>query len=238
MSSALLVLGLVVMPVLLVALYRRLGDLPLSVWAVAQRERARSEPRALDAMAEAVAAKSGQALIVIQAYQEQIAESLRAQIADAETRARVAERRAADAGTALSAAADLVRELHRSLEAARILTRELRELRTVSPKEPSPKEPSVRPAPLVSAADTESDDGERTTTEVPFNDGAASGPKPRAPSEPDAPPSSARGGAEEPGFDEDENTMIASRPATLPSAPRRRLIPMAGLAIPAQAGRR
>jgi hypothetical protein len=191
--------GFVLMLGLLVAVYRRLGGFPLSVWTVVQRERARSEPRVLDAMAEAVASKSGQAIIAVHAYQEQIAESLRAQVADAETRARVAERRAADAGTTLSAAADLVRELHRSLEAARILTRELRELRVISPKEPT-----ARPAPLpsVSAADTESDDGDRTTTEVPG-----------------APPGSARSDAEEPGFDEqDENTRVANRPATLPDA--------------------
>jgi hypothetical protein len=200
MSAALLVLGLVLTPALLVVLYRRLGDLPRSVWAVAQRERARNEPRTLDAMAEAVAVQSGQAIIVIQAYQEQIAESLRAQIADAETRARVAERRAADAATALSAAADLVRELHRSLEAARILTRELRELRAAPPKE-RPASPAASPV----VADANPDDGERKTTEVP-------GP----------PPSCADGNAEEPGFDEDESTMIASRPATLPSAPRLR----------------
>ena len=218
MIDALLVVGLAVTPALLVALYRRLGDLPFAVSAAAQRERARTEPRALDAMAEAVAAKSGQAVIAVQAYHEQLAHSLRGQVADAETRARVAERRAGEATRALGAAAELVRELHGALDTALGLAREMRELHLAA----TTAEPVRAVAPVAAKpAEGESDDGERKTTEVP-------GPPSRfvAHEGGSAPatvrPPAASGGADRPSFDDSDETMIAGRPATLPAAPRRR----------------
>jgi hypothetical protein len=221
MIDALIVLGLALTPALLVALYRRLGDLPLAVSAAAQRDRARTEARtqaiALDSMAEAVAAKSGQAVIATQSYQEQTAESLRCQIAEAETRARVAERRAAEAVKALSAAAELVRELHGALDTALGLARELRELHLAAS---SVVKTGPDPAPgCAQKNDADSDDGERKTTEVPGPPSHEGAPAPPAST------AEARS-TDRTSFDDSDETMVAGRAATLPTAPRRRLVPV------------
>jgi hypothetical protein len=111
MITVLLSAGLALALALLIAIHRRLSGLPLAVWALARREREANATKALDAMKEEVAARAGLAVVAIRRYEEQIGATFRAQVAEAETRARMAERRAADAATALEAAAVLVREL-------------------------------------------------------------------------------------------------------------------------------
>jgi hypothetical protein len=93
------------------ALYRKLHGLPLDVWKVAQRSRTVDETRALDVLQAAAASRLGGLVIGVQTYHEQLAGLVRAQVAEAEVRARVTERRAADAGIALDAASALVRDL-------------------------------------------------------------------------------------------------------------------------------
>ncbi len=119
MLTFLLVAGLAVALALLVAVHYRLGDLPADVWSLARRERAEDAPRAIDAMKEAVAAKAGAAVLALQRYEDNLAASFRAQVADAEMRARMSEMRAADSVTALQAATALVRELRSALETAK-----------------------------------------------------------------------------------------------------------------------
>jgi hypothetical protein len=108
--------GLAVALVLLVALHRRLSGLPLAVWTLARKEREAEAPKALDAMKESVATKAGAAVVAIRQYEEGIAASFRSQVAEAEMRARMGERRAAETHAALQAALALVRELRSVLE--------------------------------------------------------------------------------------------------------------------------
>ena len=93
------------------ALYRKLGELPLSVWKVAQRNRVVDESRAMDALQAAAASRIGGLVIGLQTYHDRLGDLTRARVADAEVRARVSERRASDTGVALSAATALVRDL-------------------------------------------------------------------------------------------------------------------------------
>lgn len=240
--SALAGLALALALALLVALHLRVSGLPHALLALARKERAQDGGTLLDAMKEAVAARSGQAVIAVQTYQEQMAQSLRAQVAEAETRARVAERRAADTATALEAASALLRELRAALDVASNHTRELRAHRS----RPGPTLPPASPAPPpVTLPDA--DEAERTTVEMPP-------PAPSAPSlaepPPDAPASgcqprteaSGRAGAsppppgpvrlvplasveDEPIDDEDEKTRVADRPATFAAMLRARRAP-------------
>src|SRR5262249_6071283 len=103
MVTVLLAAGLVLALVLLVALHFRLDRMPNAVWSLARRERVEEALKALDATKEAVAAKVGTSVIAIRQYEENIAASFRAQVAEAETRARVGERRLTDTGAALQA---------------------------------------------------------------------------------------------------------------------------------------
>jgi len=93
------------------AVYRKLDGIPHHVWKAAQRDRAADETRALDVLQAAAASRLGGLVIGVQTYHEQLAGLARAQVADAEVRARMTERRAADAGIALDAASALVRDL-------------------------------------------------------------------------------------------------------------------------------
>ncbi len=195
-----------------VALQRRLSALPHAVLALVRKERAHDGGRLLDVMKEAVAARSGQAVIAIQTCQEQIAQSLRAQIAEAETRARIAERRALDTATALEAATTLVRELRATLDVSATLVRHL----LAHPQAPG--------TPAAQGPSTDADDGERTTTEMPpASDGApASGRQPRTA----APEDFARVRPDGGGFDdEDEQTRVADGGATLAALRRGRRSP-------------
>jgi hypothetical protein len=114
--------GLAVTLALVFALHRRLDGLPLRIWSIAKKERAQDEGAAVTALQEATAARVGPIVSSLRTYHEQLAASSRAQVADAEMRARVAERRSSDAGVALDAASALVRELRalRDAELARV----------------------------------------------------------------------------------------------------------------------
>jgi hypothetical protein len=195
-----------------------------------QKERTRTERQALDAMAEAVAAKSGQAVIALTTYQEQMTENLRAQVAEAETRARVAERRVAETGRGLGALAEIARKLHSALESAERLAdvgrelhgaldtalglaRELRDLHIGTSVGTS----VVAVTAILPPGPDSADDGDRQTAELSPTEGA---PAPL--------PSTAEGaaaGGDRKSFDDSDETMIAGRRATLPAAPRRRAVP-------------
>ncbi len=164
--------GLSLAIVLLLALHLRLSGLPGTLLAVARKDRVQDGGRLLDAMKEAVAARSGQAVIAVTTLQDQLAQSLRAQLAEAEMRARVAERRAADTVTALEAASTLVRELRESLESVSEVARSLHAIQQRPAPVPPPSSP--RPAPPSSVKKREAarspgldEDTERKTAEMP-----------------------------------------------------------------------
>jgi hypothetical protein len=103
------------------ALFAKLRALPLSVAKAAQRDRVADEKLALDVLQAAAASRVAGLVIGLQRYHEQLGGLVRAQLADAEVRARVSERRSSDAAVALSAASVLVRELRGLLNDAATL---------------------------------------------------------------------------------------------------------------------
>jgi hypothetical protein len=102
-------------------LHRKVAEVPRTVWEIVRQERAAEAARAQTLVQEAAAVRVGAIVRSLREHEEQGAASLRAQIAEAENRARVTERRASDAGVALSAVSELVRE-------SRALRDELRSL--------------------------------------------------------------------------------------------------------------
>jgi hypothetical protein len=93
------------------ALYRKLSELPLSVWKIGQRNRMADETRALDLLQAMAATKLGGLVIGVQTYHDELAALTKAQTADAEVRARLNERRVSEVGATLDAASDLLRRL-------------------------------------------------------------------------------------------------------------------------------
>ncbi len=100
-----------------VALWRKVDELPAAFLALARRERADAEARALTVLQEMAAARVTSITLSLQSLEEQHIERNRNERAEAEVRARVAERRAHDTGTALAPAGALVRELRATLDA-------------------------------------------------------------------------------------------------------------------------
>jgi hypothetical protein len=98
------------------ALYRRLDGLPERIFALARRQRAADQARALTVLQEMAAARVGPLVQGLRVYHEQLDADLRGRIAAAELRARVTERSSSEAGVALSAASTLVRELRALLD--------------------------------------------------------------------------------------------------------------------------
>jgi hypothetical protein len=152
--TVVLCVGLALALALLVAAHRRLDGLPLRIWSIAKRERDEREGAAVTALQEATAARVGPIVSSLRSYHEQIAATLRVQVADAEMRARVAERRSSEAGVALRAASELVREaralrddLARLLPAgvipARALAAEPAEARAAPLLPPAPRAPDA-----------------------------------------------------------------------------------------------
>jgi ferredoxin len=111
--------------------YRKVAATPRTVWEIVRQERAAEVPRAQSALQEAAAVRVGAIVKSLRDHEDQVAASYRAQLADAENRARVIERRASDAGVALGAASELVREV-------RSLRDELRALILLSAPQPAP----------------------------------------------------------------------------------------------------
>jgi hypothetical protein len=97
-------------------LYLRLDGMPLRIWGMARKERAEGDSRDAIALQEAAAAKVGAIVNALRAYQEEVAKAYRAQLAEADVRTRICERRSSEAGVALSGATVLVRELRGILD--------------------------------------------------------------------------------------------------------------------------
>jgi hypothetical protein len=129
----------------------RIDKIPARIFTLVNQERAREDSRAQSALLEAAALKVGPLVSGIRAYNEQIAASLHAQLAEAETRARIAERRALDASTYLGAASTLVGDL-------RILRDEL----TALLHREAATAPAVLPLPSTDAGDPD----QRATIEL------------------------------------------------------------------------
>lgn len=127
--------------VLLLRIQREVAGLPARVWSIARQERARDDSHALAVLQEAAAGKVIAITAALRLYEEELAATSRAQVADAEKRARIAERRQSEAGAPMEAATLLVRELRSALD-------ELRAGRAAPPDEApptTPAEPDQRP---------------------------------------------------------------------------------------------
>jgi hypothetical protein len=107
-------------------IYLKLAALPRTVWEIVRQERAAETVRAQIALQEAAAVRVGAVVRSLREHEEQVAAGYRVQIADAESRARGTERRSSEAGVALGAASELVRE-------SRALRDELRALVAAAP---------------------------------------------------------------------------------------------------------
>jgi hypothetical protein len=139
------------------ALYAKLDGLPLCIWSMAKKERTDGEGAALTLLQEQTAAKVGVIVKSLREYEENVAGGFRAQVAEAQVRARIAERQSSEAGVALSAASALVRDLRGLLDGERVLSRStLRPLGTAGDDAPATA-PSTRAG----------DDGRRTSSRPP-----------------------------------------------------------------------
>jgi hypothetical protein len=116
MLTGTLFAGLAVALALLVAIYRKLAALPVANLAQAARARTEAQAQALAALQEAATAEVAAITATIRAHEERAAARHRDEVAAMEVRARMAERRAADAVSVLDAASILVRELRQSLD--------------------------------------------------------------------------------------------------------------------------
>jgi hypothetical protein len=100
---------------LLLRIHRRLDALPLHLRSIVKEERPDGEA-ALAALHEAAATKAALIVAGIRSFHDQLDANLRTQLADAEVRARLSERRSSEAGVALTTASRLVRELRNVLD--------------------------------------------------------------------------------------------------------------------------
>jgi len=108
MATVFIGAGLALAVALLVAIHRKLD--------IDRRERPRDDATALAALRRAATVEVATITAALRAYEEHVAEQYQQMVAASETRARVAEQRSSDAGVALSAASDLVRELRAALD--------------------------------------------------------------------------------------------------------------------------
>lgn len=118
-------------------LVRRIESLPRRLLDRLEALRTQKDAQAQALAMEAAARKVGPLIAGIRSYHDQMAASLRAQLADAELRARLRERRDEDGVAYLSAASKLVGEL-RALYDAR------RQLAGANESTPEPVEPDQR----------------------------------------------------------------------------------------------
>jgi hypothetical protein len=215
---------------LLAAILRKLNGLPPRVWGIAQRERAREESTALEVLTDSTRTRVTAAVASLRAYEEQVAASWREQVASGETRARVAERRAADVGVALSAATDLVREARELRDALELLVARGRDRDRASPRLAPP---SVAPPGSAPALPSQ-----------PAIIAAGLGPKPqsgpvRRPTllgiRPPPPPVPDVSEGDRSSEDEEELTTVAQRPVGA-SPTAKTLLSMPAVAAPAEEG--
>ena len=159
--------GLAVTLLLLCGLYWKLAGMPSRLWGIARNELARArhedDVEAHKALQETADAKVGALIAGLRQYQQQIAADYRKQIADAELRARVAERNAVDTSTALETATALVREVRATLDGLGELPAFLREAREAREAGPLAEVGANRgPAPANDAAAGETDESRKT----------------------------------------------------------------------------
>lgn len=158
----------IVLLLLLARLSFHIDKIPGRLFALVKQERAREDSRAQSALLEAAALKVGPLVAGIRTYHEQLAASLHAQLAEAETRARVAERRALDASTYLGAASTLVGDLRGLRDEMLVLVRR------------AEATPLLPPGPSADAADAD----QRVTIALPHPAPVASRVRAVAPLDP------------------------------------------------------
>ena len=198
---------------LLLAVYVRLSSLPRRVAETIRQERETSS--AQSALQEAAALRVGAIVQTLRAHEAEMAVSLRMQIADAEIRARVAERREQDVGAALGAAVDLVRDLYTLRDQAREMLS-----RAALP-------------PLVS-----NDGDQRETTELPRAAAPGLAPPGSAAPLPSEPAITAAGLGPRPGGPPARrSTLLGVVPAQLGSGTARTLHSMRAVTVPSRSAR-
>jgi hypothetical protein len=150
------------------ALYARLDGLPLRVWSMLKKERTDGEGAALTLLQERTAAKVGAIVKSLRDYDEHVAAGYRAQVAEAQVRARIAERQSSEAGVALSAASALVRELRGLLDGTSGGTRaSLRSPPAVTEGRRTVAAADADDAPATPPSTQAGDDGRRTSSRPP-----------------------------------------------------------------------
>ena len=150
---------------LLSGLYWLFASMPDRVFRIARNELARAyaddEAAAEQALREAADRRIAPLIQGLKQAHEQATADLRRQLADAELRARLAERHAADTSTALEAAATLTRELRAAIDAlAKVHARAAEATEDV---EEGRKTVEMKPSSLAEADDAGWDDPEEHT---------------------------------------------------------------------------
>jgi hypothetical protein len=151
------------------ALYVRLDGLPLRLWSLAKKERSEDDEAALTLLQERAAAKAGAIVESLRDYDEQVAASFRAQVAEAQVRARIAERQSSEAGVALSAASALVRELRWLLDRERVVPGSASQSTPAAPEGRATIPPAAiaDDAPVTPPSTRPGDDGRRSSSRPP-----------------------------------------------------------------------
>jgi hypothetical protein len=137
MLTGFLCAALAVVLVLLAVLHRRIDQLPARVRFLIAEERA----KALTELQEATAGRVAGSTAVLRAYENDIVQHLRGEVAATELRSRIAERRSTDAASVLDGATALARELRAILDKLHPLVGEPAaedERRTIEMPEPAP----------------------------------------------------------------------------------------------------
>jgi hypothetical protein len=109
-------IGVGLILVLGVALYRQLDELPSRIVNLVARARSDGERKAMTILQEAAAVRVGAIVRSLRQHEEEVAAGWRAQVVEAQVRARIVERQSSEAGVALSTAVVLVRELRRLVD--------------------------------------------------------------------------------------------------------------------------
>jgi hypothetical protein len=141
----------IVLLLLLALIAVRIDQIPARIFNLMKQERAREDNRAQTALLEAAALKVGPLIAGIRTHHDQFAASLQAQLAEADTRERIAERRALDASTYFEAASTLVGDLRGVRDDLSSLVQRTAEARVVvsepsaGPGDPDPRGTVVPP---------------------------------------------------------------------------------------------
>jgi hypothetical protein len=223
-GSTALFLGLILYAGTLVLIRSWINATPARLRAIAKQERERDERRDVDALQEATAVKVGTITRSLRDHEEQIAADLRAQVAAAETRARMAEarargaeREASEATSMLAVVSELLRDVRATHQGLGELPALVDELRAMVAKA-GPRAPAAPP-------DIEAEEA-RQTVEM------------KAPASGEPPPDAA---ADDDDAPDEEMTKVAERPAAhllaAPSSSGLRLAPARAAVPPPASGR-